>query len=151
MARGPGRVATVFVTALESVALLAPAWLAAAIDVRTRRIPNVISVVGLVLALLIAWRSASLVDASLGAGLGLLTGVVIAIAARGAFGGGDVKLLAYGGAAVGVARVPIFLFGMSLAGGVIAVAAVMAHRRRDLTIPYGPAIAVGCSLALLIG
>ncbi len=138
-------------TVLNGVALLAPVWLAAAIDVRTRRIPNAISAIGLVAALAIAWRSTTLTDSALGAVLALLTGLAIATAARGAFGGGDVKLLAYGGAAVGLMRVPLFLFGMSVAGGVIAVVAVAVRRRRALTIPYAPAIAVGCSLALLIG
>lgn len=130
--------------------LLLPAWLAAGIDLRTRRIPNWVTGAGLLLALVVAAVGGTLASAAVGAGVCLAIGLVLASFARGAFGGGDVKLMAYGGAVTGIAGVPAFLFWMSLAGGLLALGALALLRRRHLTIPYGPAIAVGVSAALLL-
>ena len=130
--------------------LLAPGWLAAGVDLRTRRIPNALVLVGLVVALATAWQQGSLGAAVLGSVASGAAGLAVAIAARGAFGGGDVKLLAYAGAVVGISSGPALFFWTSLAGGVIALAALVVRRSRRATIPYGPAIAAGCSLAYLL-
>ena len=77
-----------------AVLVLAPAWLAAVIDVQTRRIPNWLTAAAFLLAIgLAAWQD-NLVPALLGAALCLVVGIAIAALARGAFGGGDVKLMA---------------------------------------------------------
>jgi leader peptidase (prepilin peptidase)/N-methyltransferase len=130
--------------------LLAPGLLAAGIDLRTRRIPNALVLVGVVVALVVAWAQGSLGAALLGCVASGAAGLATAIAARGAFGGGDVKLLAYAGAVVGIWSVPALFFWTSLAGGAIALGALAVRRSRRTTIPYGPAIAAGCSLAYLL-
>jgi Flp pilus assembly protein protease CpaA len=129
--------------------LLSPAWIAALIDVRSRRIPNLLTLPTLALALLTAAIANEPGPAFAGATACLSLGVLLVAASRGGFGGGDVKLLTYGGAVVGLAAVPTLLFWMSLAGGVIAAAVLVARRQRHLTIPYGPAIAAGITFALL--
>ena len=133
-----------------SALLLAPGWLAAGVDLRTRRIPNVLVLLGLTIALVAAWLQGSLGAALLGCVASGAAGLVLAIAARGAFGGGDVKLLAYAGAVVGISDVPALFFWTSLAGGAIALAVLAVRRSRRATIPYGPAIAAGCSLTYLL-
>jgi Flp pilus assembly protein protease CpaA len=139
---------------LAALALL-PVWVAAAIDVRTRRIPNWLTGGALAVVIVVGAASGALLATLGGAALGLLSGVVVAVLAgrtTGGFGGGDVKLMAYGGGALGIGAVPAFLFWMSLAGGVIALAVIFARRRaaRGLTMPYGPAIAAGMTVTLLV-
>lgn len=129
--------------------MLLPAWIAAIIDVRSRRIPNRLTAPTLVVALLLAAMAGNLALAAAGAIACLVLGVSLVAASRGGFGGGDVKLLTCAGAVVGVAAVPALLFWMSLAGGTIAAVALAVRRRRRLTIPYGPAIAAGMTFVLL--
>lgn len=128
----------------RTLVLLAPFVLAAAIDVRTRRIPNALSAGALTLALVVAVSVGSGVEAAAGAAVALGAGIALAVAAGGAFGMGDVKLMAGAGAVAGVAHVLAFLVAMAIAGGVIALV-VIAMRRgtRVTTMPYGPAIALG--------
>lgn len=130
--------------------LLTPGWIGAAIDLRTRRIPNWLTGAGVVLAIGLAAASGDLLGAVAGGMLAFAIGMVIAALARGAFGGGDVKLMAYAGAAVGLGGVVPFLFWMSLAGGLFALVALAVHRRRGVTMPYGPAIAAGLTVTLLL-
>jgi prepilin peptidase CpaA len=152
--------------------------LAAAVvtDVRTRRIPNWLT--GAIAAggfgLAFGGGSVTPAQAALGLGLGLalmLPGHVI-----GATGAGDVKLMAAVGAFLGPGLVFRAFLYSALAGGVIALA-VAAHRGlladtmlgtgRLVTAPaatrdaivapgrrnrfaYGPAIAVGTFITLLV-
>ena len=130
--------------------LLGPIVLGAVIDVRTRRIPN-----WLTLGTMAAALAASIVEGHVfsTAGGALAAGglaLVAAVAARGAFGMGDVKLLACGGAVVGIERVAALVLITAVAGGVLALVLLLVHRRRDVTMPYGPAIACGCTLAFLL-
>lgn len=150
---------------------------AALIDVRQRRIPNVISMstaaVGLALSAT-GISEISLMSSLAGLALGLA--MMLPSHVLGATGAGDVKLFAAAGTFLGSGRmVPAFLC-MAMAGGVLALG-VAWHRGRigrtvqiALTVlarqsqarpavasevehnrfAYGPAIAVGCVLAALI-
>ncbi|MGE3856483.1 MAG: prepilin peptidase [Dehalococcoidia bacterium] len=130
--------------------LLAPFVVAAAIDVRTRRIPNALSAGALTLALAVAVARGSGVEAALGAFVALGGGIVLAVAARGAFGMGDVKLMAGAGAVAGVTHVLAFLVAMAIAGGVLALVVIAVRRgARASTMPYGPAIALGVADVVL--
>ncbi len=124
---------------------------AAAIDFRTRRVPNALTgaaaAIGIVLAVTGAGRI-GLVAAVLGGLLGLtlmLPGYLF-----GATGGGDVKLLAAIGTLMGPERILIAFFCMAIGGGLIALATAAARRRfRNETFAYAPAIAIGCIYAVL--
>jgi prepilin peptidase CpaA len=159
---------TIATIAFVAVMLAALCW-----DVATRRIPNVLVVVGILCAL--ALRSA-VGPAALWSGM---VGAVIAFAialplfALRAMGGGDVKLFAAVGAFVGPSMfLPAFI-ASAIVGGVLGV--VYAVRRgvivpvmmsskdllvnaatlgrsgerpklgnaRSITVPYGAAIAIG--------
>lgn len=130
--------------------LLGPIVLGAVIDVRTRRIPNWLTL-GTMAAALVAGivdgHALSTAGGALAAG-GLA--LVAAVAARGAFGMGDVKLLAAGGAVVGIERVTALVLITAVAGGMLALVLLLLYRRRDVTMPYGPAIACGSTLAFLL-
>ncbi len=149
----------------------------ALIDLRTRRIPNV--VVLLLLASGLGWAVSGATGVTLpSAGAGALFGLVLMLPGHcfGGTGAGDVKLFAAAGAVIGVEQVPqAFLFTL-IAGGVVAAAVAAARgqlaatakraakllaspgetRReidRDLSdhrFPFGPAIAAGTVLAALV-
>lgn len=155
------------------------AGLAAAtvIDLRSRRIPNVLTagMASLGIGLAAAGASGISVPAAL---LGILLGLLCMLPgyALGATGAGDVKLMAAVGALIGPALViPAFLF-TAVAGGVLAVIVAARRKRLRATLAqtgklvaapgeapkelkaatsvsrfaYGPAIATGTVLAVLI-
>jgi len=118
----------------------------ALVDLRVRRIPNVM------VAVLVGWglvRSLVTGQPSLwGWGLGLLVGggvfLVITLVGRGAMGPGDVKLAAALGALVGYPAVWGVLWVGILAGGVVTLVLLLARRvgRKDY-MAYGPYLAFG--------
>lgn len=115
--------------------------LAAASDMRSRRIPN-----GLPVGLLVC--TAALTAAGyhpLGwkqALYGLLAASLITfpLFARGWMAGGDVKLCIALGATLGLAPFLLFFVGTSVAGGVLAL---RAKRRGDSELAYAPAMLLG--------
>ena len=123
---------------------------AAAIDIRTRTIPNPLNAAVALLAPL-AWLAAGLPlwpDAAIQIAVAL--GVFLLFAAffyLGMMGGGDVKLAA----AIALWLPPVatlkFIVITSLAGGVVTLATMIWHRwrRHEGTpeVPYGVAIAFG--------
>lgn len=159
-------------------ALAAGLLLATVIDIRTRRIPNAVTgpmaLAGLGLAAL-GFSTFSVGAAAGGLALGLalmLPGHLL-----GATGAGDVKLMAAVGALIGPwLVVNAFLF-TAVTGGVLAIVIALARRRLTMmlagtarliaapsdarstlqTAPkasrfaYGPAIALGSLLAVLVG
>jgi prepilin peptidase CpaA len=160
------------------IALAAGALTATVIDLRTRRIPNVLT--GSLAAVGIGLAAAGVSGVSVGASLaGLVLGLVLMLPGHmiGATGAGDVKLMAAVGAVIGVhVIVKAFLF-TALVGGVLAIAVALRRRRLGATLSgttrliaspagarqeiqgatkasrfaYGPAIALGSLMAALIG
>lgn len=140
---------------LTAVLLLA----ATATDLRSRRIPNRLTIPAAALGLalqagLYGWPG--LQRAAFGCALGFALLLVPCL--LGWIGGGDVKLLAAVGAAQGpVLTLSAGLYGM-LVGGLVAAAALVAARARvageqatvRLTLPYGPALALGTLAALVL-
>lgn len=159
------------------VALALGLFGATVIDLRSRRIPNLLTA---------AMAGAGLALAAAGAGgltlaasaLGLVLGFTLMLPGHllGATGAGDVKLMAAVGSLVGPAVViNAFLF-TAIAGGVLAVAVAVRRRRLAATLDatarivadpgsarreiqaapasrrfaYGPAIAVGSVLAAVL-
>jgi len=163
---------------LQLAAVVAGVLMATVVDLRTRRIPNALTVTmaafGVALAATGAggqplWASA--------AGLALGFALMMPGHLLGATGAGDVKLMAAIGALVGPAVVfNTFLF-TAIAGGLLALAVAVRRRRLGETLTgtgrliagsamahkeirsapvsrrfaYGPAIAAGSIAALLAG
>jgi prepilin peptidase CpaA len=146
------------------------------VDLRTRRIPNVLTgpmaLLGLGLALS---GTTELTLAASIAGLALGSALMLPGHLLGATGGGDVKLMGAVGAVVGPALVLKAFLLTAVAGGVLAVVVAVRRRRLGATLTgtgrliarapgagedirttttnrfaYGPAIAVGSVLALLL-
>ena len=131
---------------------------AAVTDTRFRRIPNVLPAG---LALLGLARIAAALTAGAGAGAATADpAAAVAVFAAGAIafrfgmlGGGDAKLLAAGALWIGAAALGPFLLATVLAGGLLAIAFLLAEMlgRRAAGaaagLPYGIAIAAGGILA----
>lgn len=147
------------------------------VDMRQRRIPNVVC--GAMAAAGLALSASGIGNVTLAASVaGLVIGTVMMLPGHvlGATGAGDVKLFAAAGTLLGGGRmVPAFLF-MAIAGGVLALfvawrrgrigrtmrltaglvggpvalkATVESHTEHN-RFAYGPAIAAGCLTAALI-
>jgi prepilin peptidase CpaA len=115
-------------TAVFVVLVVVAVWM----DVRSKRIPNWLTVTGLLGALLL--RSAmgwdSLVGGLSGAGLAALVSVPLFVA--GALGGGDGKLLIAIGGFMGPGRLAGALLMIALVGGALAV---LDAYRRGILVP----------------
>ena len=151
---------------------------AAVIDIRHRRIPNVVCVATAVTGITLSTIGINTVTVS-SALAGLAFGFLMMLPGHvfGATGAGDVKLFAAAGTLLGSGRiVRAFLF-VAIAGGVLALAVALKRGRLGRTMgltarllgrpdklktaiespaehnrfSYGPAIAIGCVIAMLIG
>ena len=157
--------------------LAAGGFAAAAIDLRTRRVPN---------ALTLTLAAAGIVFAAAGIGRVTLLGAIAGMAAGlllmlpghlfGATGAGDVKLFAALGAILGPASIGAAFLYTAIAGGVLAATVAVRRRRLGQTIDrtrrliadgagaiaeiehadagnrfaYAPAIAIGVLLAAVV-
>jgi Flp pilus assembly protein protease CpaA len=117
---------------LTSGAFVGTLAAAAAWDLKYRRIPNLLTVTGLLVALLMRGIQGAdpLIDGVIGAGVAAL--VSLPLFAAGALGGGDGKLLIAIGGFMGPARLAGALLMIALVGGVIGV---LDAYRRGLLVP----------------
>lgn len=136
---------SVLFTALLIAALTALAW----IDLKTFRLPDVLTLPLLFLGLFQAWALSSNWQASLiGAALGYTAFVAIEIGFRrlrgkDGLGRGDAKLLAAGGAWCGWAGLP-FIVLIASGSGLIALLFPPARKwTKTGRIPFGPFLAFG--------
>jgi leader peptidase (prepilin peptidase)/N-methyltransferase len=132
------------------------------IDLDVRRIPNRVLYPGTVVGVALL-AAGSVADGALdalwrglaGGGVAFAVFLVIALAARGGFGFGDVKLSFLLGVFLGYrswGTLVVGLFGGFLVGGVVAIALLLARRvsRRD-AVPFGPSMVTGALVALVVG
>ena len=118
------------------IVLLAMLLAAAVFDVLYRRIPNWVTVSGVVLGIVmntIIGRPAAGLVFSL-AGLGVAFGIYVALYALRAMGAGDVKLMAAIGALVGWQRWFGIFFVTALIGGAMALILLVARQRLKHTL-----------------
>lgn len=124
---------------------------AAAIDLRTRRVPNALTGAAAAFGLALAVSGAGRIG-PLAALAGGLLGLTLMLPGYlfGATGGGDVKLLAALGTLLGPERILFAYFGMAIGGGVLALG-IAAYRGqlRNQMFAYAPAIAIGAIFAVL--
>lgn len=130
-----------------------PLFLAiSAVDLATRRIPNRALVIGTAAVVSAAlWSpSGSYLFSILGGIAGLAIGIVAFVAGGGrALGAGDAKLAAFIGASVGLRLVIQAIIYGTLLGGLAAVA-ILVTRRKNATFAYGPYLALGAIITLLL-
>jgi prepilin peptidase CpaA len=132
-------------------------------DVRDRRIPNwtVLAVAALFVPWIFVGGQVSVLS-SLGAAL-IVFAASCALYAFRVFGAGDSKLLTVTALFAGMSRLPHFLVLVALAGGLIAVASIVARPTRAAVmihmrgkgdfgrgVPYGVAIAIATIVIILV-
>ncbi len=132
------------------------------IDIEHQLILNKVVYPALIVALLLSlvpqpwltrWVVATgIANAAMAGAIGFAVFFLIAIVSRGGMGWGDVKLVALIGLATGF---PLVLFAIVLAaiiGSVVAVALMIARRRRFReALPFGPFLAVATMITLIWG
>jgi prepilin signal peptidase PulO-like enzyme (type II secretory pathway) len=152
---------------LEGVVLLwylllaAFGYIAAVLDMKTKKIPN-----KLILAMLVAWvvtlmplfllatsqAVTLLIDSSLGFILGGTLFMLVYLVSRKGIGGGDVKLMAVTGLYLGLyGIVPAIFCGSMLAAITGLVLIVLKKIKRKDTIPLAPFLYAGILIAMLLG
>ncbi|HUP01724.1 MAG TPA: prepilin peptidase [Gemmatimonadota bacterium] len=126
-----------------TLTLIAMLGVAVVFDLRTRRIPNVLTVTGLLVALALrAGAGTGSLMAGL-AGAGIALALTFPLVMLGGLGGGDAKLLAAVGGFLGPGSLPTALLVTALTGG--AMALVLALRRGVLgeTLAHGRDLITG--------
>lgn len=127
---------------LSYIVLLACTWY----DLTEFRVPNLLTYPGTLVAIVAAVLipDGQWLAALTGGLVGLLAFVVLGIVSRGTVGLGDAKLVAFGGAVVGLDRLlPALLVG-SISALVPVGVLVLRHRiNRKQAIPYAPYLAFG--------
>lgn len=126
--------------ALQTVLLVALVATAVATDLASRRIPNVLTLTGLLAGLALrAPDGLSAVGAgALGATVALAVALPLVLA--GGLGGGDAKLLAAVGAFVGLDGLPVVLLVTAVAGGTMALAVALRRGAMGETLGHARAL-----------
>jgi len=128
--------------------------LIAAVDLRTRLVPNILTASGLVLALAfsLAFPTPGLLSALEGAALACGIFLLLALIGGNAMGFGDVKLATLIGLMTGFPSVVQALILGIILGGLAAAILLLARLRRPKQyIPYAPYLAAGAVATLLCG
>jgi prepilin peptidase CpaA len=161
---------------LVPIVVMAGCLAAAAIDLRTRRVPNVLTGAMAVAGLALAAAGVGRFDLAT-ALVGGLAGLALMLPGHvfGATGAGDVKLLAAAGTLLGPGDTLVAFAATAVAGGVLAVLVAIARGRLGITgralarlvttggtntaeiespasnnrFAYAPAIAIGVAIAAL--
>jgi Flp pilus assembly protein protease CpaA len=124
------------------------------IDVRTKIIPDVVVLPGIAYVLLVAafMESSAFVEAVLGAVVGGGIILSVAVVSHGAIGGGDIKLMAMLGAALGWKEALVVLAFSQVAAALVALGLLITRRagRHDL-LPVGAIISLLGAVMLLGG
>jgi len=153
-----------FVTFLFAAALIVISF----IDLDVRIVPDVISLPGIVLGLVLAIigyfifdGATSFIPSPLSSLIGILAGGGFLLATAWIYekitgvegmGGGDIKLLAMIGAFLGWPSVPVTLFFASLVGSVVGLACMlMTGAGRRLALPFAPFLCSGAVLFIFYG
>ena len=124
---------------------------AAVSDWNERRIPDrypaLLLIPGLLAVFTDTWQQMSLLQAVSSAFPLFLSALLV----KGAFGGGDIKLMAAAGFCLGTSRGILGLFLGLLAGGIygLAMTAVKKRKKKE-TIPLGPFLALGLAAASML-
>jgi prepilin peptidase CpaA len=142
-----------------ALALVAVACLvaAAAFDVVTFEIPDTLSIIILVAALVYGWLTPGFDWLSHALAVAVMFGVGLLLFSRGWMGGGDIKVMVAVAGWTGLAGLPMQLAYVAIAGGVLALVLIIARRglaaagrdglpklfQLDAPLPYAVAILFG--------
>lgn len=126
----------------------------ALIDFDTMEIPDslVLALVPFAVAAVWLWPDVSLLSRGIGLLAVSLPMLILALVIEGAFGGGDVKLMAVCGALLGWQGVLLAFLLALLPGGITGIALLAAGKKdRKAQIAFGPFLCLGVALSLFWG
>ena len=145
---------------LVYLAFFASLTLVSFIDLSHRIIPDVISLPGILIGLLVALLhpqmsiKASLIGVLLGGGsLYAVASMYHLVTKREGMGGGDIKLLAMIGAFIGWKGVLFTILCSSLIGSLVGVTLMFISSKADskYAVPFGPFLSLGAIIYVLVG
>lgn len=149
---GSGDLYTASLSSLIAFAYIAILYVVAVIDLDTQEIYDRFHVMILVLAVLSAIEDPSLADRAVGAVAISLPMLILALIIPGAFGGGDIKLMAASGALLGTRAIVCAMFFGLISGGVYALYMLVTKKlQKGDKFAFGPYLAFGLALAALYG
>jgi len=120
---------------MYSAAALLCAVIGAIYDVRSRRVPNVLTLPAVCFGLILHFTLGGWRELGSTAGAGLFCGLIfLAFYLAGGMGAGDVKLIAAVGCIAGLSFIGQLLIFTSLAGGVMAIGLALYRRQLRNTI-----------------
>lgn len=123
-----------------------------AIDIEHQIIPDVITLPGIILGLLVGSYTIGYVDSLLGLFLGGGLFYLLAVLSNGGMGGGDIKYIAAAGALLGWKKVLVVIFLGALLGSIVGLFQIAVQKKsRKSLIPFGPFLAAGTLITLFYG
>ena len=134
-------------------AVLAPILvIITAIDIEHQIIPDVITLPGIVLGLVVGSYTIGYADSLLGFFLGSGLFYLLAVFSNGGMGGGDIKYIAAAGALLGWQKVLLVIFIGAFLGSIVGLFQIAVQKKsRKSLIPFGPFLAAGTLITLFYG
>ena len=126
----------------------------AMIDITSMEIPNglVIALIPFAIVSVLVWPDVSLISRGIGLVAASVPMLLLALIIDGAFGGGDVKLMAVCGVLLGWQNAVLALFIAVITAGVVALSLIVRRKaKRGAHIAFGPHLCFGVLAALLYG
>jgi leader peptidase (prepilin peptidase)/N-methyltransferase len=123
------------------------------IDLEHQIIPDVITLPGIILGLLINFfLGQGLINYLIGSLVGGGLFFLVAVMSKGGMGGGDIKLISMLGAFLGWFNILLTILISSFLGAVIGLALIIIKKKkRKDPIPFGPFIALGAMIVIFWG
>ena len=123
-----------------------------AIDIEHQIIPDVITLPGIVLGLVVGSYTIGYADSLLGFFLGSGLFYLLAVFSNGGMGGGDIKYIAAAGAFLGWQKVLLVIFIGAFLGSIVGLFQIAIQKKsRKSLIPFGPFLAAGTLITLFYG
>ena len=123
-----------------------------AIDIEHQIIPDVITLPGIVLGLVVGSYTIGYADSLLGFFLGSGLFYLLAVLSNGGMGGGDIKYIAAAGALLGWQKILLVIFIGAFLGSIIGLFQIAVQKKsRKSLIPFGPFLAAGTLITLFYG
>jgi leader peptidase (prepilin peptidase) / N-methyltransferase len=123
-----------------------------AIDIEHQIIPDVITLPGIVLGLVVGSYAIGYANSLLGFFLGSGLFYLLAVFSNGGMGGGDIKYIAAAGALLGWQKVLLVIFIGAFLGSIVGLFQIaLQNKSRKSLIPFGPFLAAGTLITLFYG
>ncbi|MDR1670075.1 MAG: prepilin peptidase [Oscillospiraceae bacterium] len=124
------------------------------IDLDTMEIPDslVIALVPFAAGAVWVWREVPLWERAVGLAAVSVPMLLLALLIEGAFGGGDIKLMAVCGFLLGFRNTLLaFMIALLIGGGIAIVLILTKRKKKGAHIPFGPPLCIGTAAALFFG